>query len=283
MKVLFEWDGKFVNGSSYEDYLLDETAYGEAMVDMEDAFLPEAYDKDELILLDAYLAKMHGSTAPEPPVAELVVRFAQFPTDPDIAYLVSTGWRACDRLRLPDGFNGKYFFIRKYFPETGAWVIAEGYRKRGTLAANGYKAMPVVRVISNQGARLRDFFEKVFLGAPMHHAWKDARVLRDRRTQARGQDMGALLGIKMNMPEPHEFVAAEPEAFAVGDRVVVHGLVGKPKYNGHSGTVRARRNGKGRYPVAVDMRDGPETIALKVANLALDAGPARNASPDEPA
>ena len=84
MKASFEWDGKFANGSSYEDLLSDETAYGEAMADMEDALPPEAYDKDELIPLDAYLAKMHGSTAPEPPVAELVVRFEQFPTDPGI-------------------------------------------------------------------------------------------------------------------------------------------------------------------------------------------------------
>ena len=57
--------------------------------------------------------------------------------------------------------------------------------------------------------------------------------------------------------------------FKKGDRVVVSGLTGKPKYNGMAGTVRARCNAKARYCVTVDMRDGPETIALKVANLSI--------------
>lgn len=65
-----------------------------------------------------------------------------------------------------------------------------------------------------------------------------------------------------------EFERADAR-FEKGDRVVVSGLKGKPKYNGASGTVRGRCSAKARYPVAVDMRDGPEIISLKVANLAL--------------
>ena len=56
-------------------------------------------------------------------------------------------------------------------------------------------------------------------------------------------------------------------AFAVGDKVVVEGLKAKPKYNGKAAVVRGRVNARGRFPVTVDMRDGPETIALRLANL----------------
>ena len=56
-------------------------------------------------------------------------------------------------------------------------------------------------------------------------------------------------------------------AFAVGDKVVVEGLKAKPKYNGKAAVVRGRVNARGRFPVTVEMRDGPETIALKLANL----------------
>ena len=56
-------------------------------------------------------------------------------------------------------------------------------------------------------------------------------------------------------------------AFAVGDKVVVEGLKAKPKYNGKTAVVRGRVNARGRFPVTVEMRDGPETIALKLANL----------------
>ena len=60
-------------------------------------------------------------------------------------------------------------------------------------------------------------------------------------------------------------------AFAVGDKVVVEGLKAKPKYNGKTATVRTRCNARGRYAVTIEMRDGPETIALKVANLRIAA------------
>ena len=60
-------------------------------------------------------------------------------------------------------------------------------------------------------------------------------------------------------------------AFAVGDKVVVDGLKAKPKYNGKTATVRTRCNARGRYAVTIAMRDGPETIALKVANLRIAA------------
>ena len=63
-----------------------------------------------------------------------------------------------------------------------------------------------------------------------------------------------------------EFERAEA-AFAPGDRVVVDGLKAKPKYNGKAAVVRGRVNARGRFPVTVEMRDGPETIALKVTNL----------------
>jgi len=56
-------------------------------------------------------------------------------------------------------------------------------------------------------------------------------------------------------------------AFAVGDKVVIEGLKAKPKYNGKAAVVRGRVNARGRFPVTVEMRDGPETIALKLANL----------------
>ena len=60
-------------------------------------------------------------------------------------------------------------------------------------------------------------------------------------------------------------------AFAVGDKVVVDGLKAKPKYNGKTAVVRTRCNARGRYAVTIEMRDGPETIALKVANLRIAA------------
>ena len=60
-------------------------------------------------------------------------------------------------------------------------------------------------------------------------------------------------------------------AFAVGDKVVVDGLKAKPKYNGKTAVVRTRCNARGRYAVTIAMRDGPETIALKVANLRIAA------------
>ena len=60
-------------------------------------------------------------------------------------------------------------------------------------------------------------------------------------------------------------------AFAVGDKVVVDGLKAKPKYNGKTAVVRTRCNARGRYAVTIAMRDGPETIALKVANLRVAA------------
>ena len=56
-------------------------------------------------------------------------------------------------------------------------------------------------------------------------------------------------------------------AFAVGDKVVVEGLKAKPTYNGKAAVVRGRVNARGRFPVTVAMRDGPETIALRLANL----------------
>ena len=63
-----------------------------------------------------------------------------------------------------------------------------------------------------------------------------------------------------------EFERAEA-AFAPGDRVVVDGLRAKPKYNGKTGVVRGPLGANGRFPVAVNMTQGVETIALKVANL----------------
>ena len=62
-------------------------------------------------------------------------------------------------------------------------------------------------------------------------------------------------------------LAALSAAFAVGDKVVIEGLKAKPKYNGKAAVVRGRVNARGRFPVTVEMRDGPETIALKLANL----------------
>ena len=67
-----------------------------------------------------------------------------------------------------------------------------------------------------------------------------------------------------------EFERAEA-AFAPGDRVVVDGLKAKPKYNGKTAVVRTRCDARGRYAVTIAMRDGPETIALKVANLRIAA------------
>ena len=43
------------------------------------------------------------------------------------------------------------------------------------------------------------------------------------------------------------------------------------KYNGKTAVVRTRCNARGRYAVTIAMRDGPETIALKVANLRVAA------------
>jgi len=63
-----------------------------------------------------------------------------------------------------------------------------------------------------------------------------------------------------------EFERAEA-AFAPGDRVVVDGLRAKTKYNGKTGVVRGPLGANGRFPVAVNMTQGVETIALKVANL----------------
>ena len=60
-------------------------------------------------------------------------------------------------------------------------------------------------------------------------------------------------------------------AFAVGDKVVVEGLKAKPKYNGKAAVVRGHLNARGHFPVTVAMRDGPETIALKAANLRIAA------------
>ena len=37
--------------------------------------------------------------------------------------------------------------------------------------------------------------------------------------------------------------------------------------HGKAAVVRGRVNAHGRFPVTVDMRDGPETIALRLANL----------------
>ena len=56
-------------------------------------------------------------------------------------------------------------------------------------------------------------------------------------------------------------------AFAPGDRVVVDWLRAKTKYNGKTGVVRGPLGANGRFPVAVNMTQGVETIALKVANL----------------
>ena len=50
-------------------------------------------------------------------------------------------------------------------------------------------------------------------------------------------------------------------------RVVVDGLRAKTKYNGKTGVVRGPLGANGRFPVAVNMTQGVETIALKVANL----------------
>ena len=44
-----------------------------------------------------------------------------------------------------------------------------------------------------------------------------------------------------------------------------------PSYNGKTAVVRTRCNARGRYAVTIEMRDGPETIALKVANLRIAA------------
>ena len=49
--------------------------------------------------------------------------------------------------------------------------------------------------------------------------------------------------------------------------VVVDGLRAKTKYNGKTGVVRGPLGANGRFPVAVNMTQGVETIALKVANL----------------
>lgn len=72
------------------------------------------------------------------------------------------------------------------------------------------------------------------------------------------------LNTRVRLVDEYERLSA---AHAVGDKVIIEGLKAKPKYNGCVGTVRGRCNGVGRYPVAVEMRDGPETILLKVANL----------------
>jgi hypothetical protein len=50
-------------------------------------------------------------------------------------------------------------------------------------------------------------------------------------------------------------------------RVVVDGLRAKTKYNGKTGVVRGPLGANGRFPVTVNMTQGVETIALKVANL----------------
>ena len=64
-----------------------------------------------------------------------------------------------------------------------------------------------------------------------------------------------------------EFERAEA-AFAPGDRAVAaDGLRAKTKYNGKTGVVRGPLGANGRFPVAVNMTQGVETIALKVANL----------------
>ena len=44
-------------------------------------------------------------------------------------------------------------------------------------------------------------------------------------------------------------------------------LRAKTKYNGKTGVVRGPLGANGRFPVAVNMTQGVETIALKVANL----------------
>ena len=72
------------------------------------------------------------------------------------------------------------------------------------------------------------------------------------------------LATRVALVDEFERLAA---AFAVGDKVVVEGLKAKPKYNGKTAVVRGRVNARGRFQVTVEMRDGPETIALKLANL----------------
>ena len=72
------------------------------------------------------------------------------------------------------------------------------------------------------------------------------------------------LATRVALVDDFERLAA---VFAVGDKVVVEGLKAKPKYNGKAAVVRGRVNARGRFPVTVEMRDGPETIALKLANL----------------
>ena len=64
---------------------------------------------------------------------------------------------------------------------------------------------------------------------------------------------------------------AASSRFKSGDRVVVQNLTGKPKYNGKPAVVRGTVNASLRFPVTVEMRDGPETILLKAANLRLAA------------
>ena len=48
---------------------------------------------------------------------------------------------------------------------------------------------------------------------------------------------------------------------------LLRGLRAKTKYNGKTGVVRGPLGANGRFPVAVNMTQGVETIALKVANL----------------
>ena len=74
------------------------------------------------------------------------------------------------------------------------------------------------------------------------------------------------LAKRVTLVDEYERIAA---LFKIGDRVFISGLTGKPKYNGMTGTVRARCNAKARYCVTIDMRDGPETIALKATNLRI--------------
>ena len=92
------------------------------------------------------------------------------------------------------------------------------------------------------------------------------RVPVDEATNSRATPEA--LAKRVALVDEFERLAA---AFAVGDKVVVDGLKAKPKYNGKTATVRTRCNARGRYAVTIAMRDGPETIALKVANLRIAA------------
>ena len=71
--------------------------------------------------------------------------------------------------------------------------------------------------------------------------------------------------------------------YDVGDRVTIKGLVGKPEFNGLSGTVRELpgRHGDGRIVVIADLpQGGGKKLLLKEANIEpLEEAPAAAEAP----